>query len=230
MIVSIIGAGKVGNCLTRLFQQKSIDVELISGRDILGIQSARADLAIFALADRAYAEIIPKIKVSFKNAVHTSGSLPLELLKPIAENYGVFYPYNSISKPENYALNLCLEASNTLFLKSLEKTAKIISEKVFFMDSEERAKLHLAAVFAQNFTNYLYTVAEDLTPHKSLILELIQHHTELLKTTPAKLLQTGPAIRRDDNIIQAHLRRLENPDDRELYRLLTRNIQKKHEL
>jgi len=230
MTVSIIGTGKVGRCFTYLFEQKGVEVNLILGRDISSIQSARADLVIFALADRAYTEIIPNIKVSFKNAVHTSGSLPLELLKPIAENYGVFYPYNSISKPGDYALNLCLEASDALFLKSLEETAKMISEKVFLIDSEERAKLHLAAVFAQNFTNYLYTVAEDLTPHKSLILELIQHHIELLKTTPAKLLQTGPAVRRDDNIIQAHLQRLENPDDKELYLLLTRNIQKKHEL
>lgn len=230
MTIAIIGTGKVGRCLTSLFEQNDVEVELVSGRDIARIQFVRADLVIFALADRAYAEVIPNIKVSFKNAVHTSGSLPLELLKPIAENYGVFYPYNSISNPGNYALNLCLEASGALFLKFLEETAKMISEKVFFIDSEERAKLHLAAVFAQNFTNYLYTIAEDLTPHKPLVLELIQHHVELLKTTPAKLLQTGPAVRRDDNIIQAHIQRLENPDDKELYRLLTRNIQKKHEL
>jgi predicted short-subunit dehydrogenase-like oxidoreductase (DUF2520 family) len=89
--------------------------------------------------------------------------------------------------------------------------------------------LHLAAVFACNFPNYLYTIAQQLlAAHqmefdmlKPLILETAQKVQQQFPAT----VQTGPAVRNDQNTMNAHLQMLSNePMLQEIYTLLSQGI------
>ena len=91
-----------------------------------------------------------------------------------------------------------------------------------------RAKVHLAAVFACNFTNHLYTIAENILKEANLpfsdLLPLIDETTQKVHTLSPKEAQTGPAIRHDDKIITKHLSQLNNRE-KAIYQLLTESIQ-----
>ena len=103
-----------------------------------------------------------------------------------------------------------------------------ISRQVIEATSEQRRHLHLAAVFACNFTNHLYAIAADLLARQQLPFEALR---PLIRETAAKIetlspaeAQTGPAVRYDKNVMQKHIDLLDDPDEKEIYRLLSRHI------
>jgi predicted short-subunit dehydrogenase-like oxidoreductase (DUF2520 family) len=123
-----------------------------------------------------------------------------------------------------------LEATTQLTYKKLQQLAESLSPKVYQVDSATRKKLHLSAVFACNFTNHLLAVSNQLLQENGLEIGLLKHLVEetieKAFSMPPKEAQTGPAIRRDDNIIATHLEMLEGKGDlQEIYQLLTKNIQ-----
>jgi predicted short-subunit dehydrogenase-like oxidoreductase (DUF2520 family) len=107
-----------------------------------------------------------------------------------------------------------------------------VSGRVMTATSEQRKKAHVAAVFANNFTNALYTIAEDILEKNNLpgdlLLPLMEGHWNNLRQQPAAKLQTGPAVRNDQSTIQNHLQQLDTqPEQAEVYRLLTEFIYKR---
>ena len=108
-----------------------------------------------------------------------------------------------------------------------------MSEKVIKINTEQRKRLHIAAVFSCNFTNYLFSISEEiLTKGNSefnLLLPIIKQTVEKLNNNKPSAVQTGPAKRGDIKVIQNHLNSLKDKQTREIYRLISNAIMKNSE-
>lgn len=215
---------------------KKVDAKPVS--QLQDIDSS-ADLYIIAVSDDAIADIVKDFPFDDRLIVHTSGTTSIDVFKSYQKKYGVLYPLQTLSKgiPVDFStVPFCIEASDTETLKKLETFALTITKSVFRLTSEERRIAHLAAVIANNFTNHLYGIAfELLISHKiptEIILPLINETARKAGLDHPFYLQTGPAIRDDQNIIDQHLEDLsDKPEYQEIYRILSKSIkQKKSEL
>ena len=193
------------------------------------------DIILIAVPDAALQQVASELKVAPGSVVaHTSGSQPLAILNVVqGAQPAVFYPLQTFSKAKPVNLQLVpilIEAADESIAQALEALAQSISSKVQRVDSEARKHLHLAAVFACNFTNHLLGISQQLLQEANLPTELLH---PLVQETIAKAMQqhpyqaqTGPAIRHDDNVIQAHLQMLQqHPRFQDLYQKLTESIQ-----
>jgi predicted short-subunit dehydrogenase-like oxidoreductase (DUF2520 family) len=163
---------------------------------------------------------------------HTAGSYGLEVFPANLKRTGVFYPLQTFSKGRriNFRdLPFLLEVSGRNTGEILEKLAGSIEGKAYFVDKESRKKIHLAAVFVCNFTNYMLTIGKELSSQAGVSFELFE---PLIKETISKALengpdvsQTGPAVRKDKNTIEKHLELLSfSPDLQNLYNEVTQSI------
>ena len=194
-----------------------------------------ADLYIISVSDDAIelvASQLAEFGLKNKLVVHTSGATPSTILKKYFANYGVFYPLQSFSidRISNFeSIPICIDSSRKGNRILLKKIAEKISPKVFLINDKERARLHLAAVFVNNFTNHLYRIAYELLEEKQIPFELV---TPLLLETANKVIshapkdmQTGPAKRGDLITINRHLNQLkDHPDFAKIYFLLSQAI------
>jgi predicted short-subunit dehydrogenase-like oxidoreductase (DUF2520 family) len=193
-----------------------------------------ADLYIISLTDDATQEMAEKLKLADKPVVHTSGSLPMDLLRGTSDNYGVLYPLQTFSKNRKVSFReipVCVEANSPLMLQKLHQLAGEISGHVTEVDSERRKILHLAAVFACNFPNYMYylagKIAEEGGFEFNILRPLIEETASKVSKEPPADAQTGPAIRGDQAVIDMHMDGLKDkPALREIYRLISREIGK----
>ncbi|MBL7859082.1 MAG: DUF2520 domain-containing protein [Cyclobacteriaceae bacterium] len=165
--------------------------------------------------------------------VHTSGSQPLSVLGYAATpDLGVFYPLQTFSKGKKIDfrdLPIFIESENERTEKILMAMAKAISKNVFKITSHDRKALHVAAVFAANFTNHMLLLAQDIMKEnglsfdwlKPLIAEMIN---KSLAIGPENA-QTGPARRGDLEILDKHIEFLQH-DERvaEVYKLISQHI------
>ena len=194
--------------------------------------SDKGDLYFLALSDMALQELIGYIGGGQKFLVHTSGSIPLEILRNRSANYGVFYPVQTFTKTRAVDFSnipLCIEANNEKNEELLFELGRKLSDRVFRINSRQRLYLHLAAVFASNFTNHMYHISsvilekEELPP--DLLIPLITETASKVRTIHPSKGQTGPAVRNDQNVIKKHLDLLSfSPEMREIYTILSRNI------
>lgn len=195
-----------------------------------------ADFFFLTVSDDAIKGIIEEfIFPEDAVVVHCSGTASLDLLKPLKNRKGCFYPVQTFSGnvPLDFStIPIVIEAGDTETEKELTEIATSLTGKVFFLNSDRRKFLHLAAVFANNFTNHLIGIAgEILKEHdidpvilKSLVQETVRKATE---NDPFEI-QTGPAKRGDDATINKHLEILNrNPDLWEIYEVITNSIRKR---
>jgi len=241
--ISILGSGNVATHLISAFSKAdSIHINQIYSRDMKAIQHFKnianltddinslepVDLIIIAISDDAIPEFSKKI-TSKSLVVHTSGSVEMTSL---LGNYpkGVFYPLQTFSKSTEVdfsTIPICLEADNDNSLKLLTKVASLISNKIYFINSNQRKKIHLAAVFVNNFTNHLYDIGNSICTENDIPFEilypLIQETTNKIKNISPKQAQTGPARRNDQKTIENHLKQL-SPQRQEIYSTLTKSI------
>ncbi len=188
-----------------------------------------ADLYILAVSDEAISPLSERLKPTGGLVVHTSGSIPMHSLHCKAPR-GVVYPVQTFSKQKNINFGevpLCLETERTTDMVLLKKFALSLSSKVYELSSEQREKLHLAAVFANNFSNYMYKIAEDICCKYQISFETLK---PLIRETADKILvmspydaQTGPARRNDLRVIKKQRDLLES-DNKEIYALLSNAI------
>ncbi|WP_303917374.1 Rossmann-like and DUF2520 domain-containing protein [Draconibacterium sediminis] len=196
-----------------------------------------ADIYIVALKDSAVDQVLSQFLFGDKLLVHCSGSLPMKVLSQFAKNYGVFYPLQTFSKSRKVdfkSIPIFVEASSAENLSILEELANEVSESVTILNSEKRKSLHIAAVFACNFANHCYAMAAKYLETKELQFEilrqLIMETAQKVQELHPKDAQTGPAIRFDENIINAHLSELkEMPDLQELYNSISKSIFEHHQ-
>lgn len=248
--IVLIGAGNVAHHLAPALLNAGLNLCQIYSRSI---ESARelgkktgitytadlfavypdCDVYIFCVSDDVLPSLFKSLRINKKALVlHTSGSVPLSVFGSGFENYGVLYPLQTFSKKR--ALNfrevpLCVEASNEFSRKAVLSLAEKLSERVQEISSDKRKKLHLAAVFANNFTNHLYGMAGKMLEEEGLDFSLLRplifetaHKVMLLSPEEA---QTGPARRGDESILSMHKSLLKNDKKRlTLYTLLSDSI------
>lgn len=189
---------------------------------------------IVSLKDDALPKLLPRITAGKEEGVfaHTSGSLPLDIWQNYTEHGGVLYPLQTFSKQHEVdfkEIPFFVEAFLPEDEELLKGIASVLSEKVMAATSEQRRNLHIAAVFACNFTNHMYALAADLLESHGLpfevILPLIDETARKVHKMKPEEAQTGPAVRYDGNIINKHLAMLEDePSAQDIYRMLTQSI------
>lgn len=195
-----------------------------------------ADMIIIAVSDNAIENVSEGIGKFAGIVVHTAGSVTIDILKSTFDNCGVIYPLQTFSKGIPVKLlevPFFIESSSGENLKAIKRVAQALSAKVYEADSHQRMLLHVAAVFACNYSNFMYTISSELIKSSGLLQEVL--HPLIMETArkatsenPLKM-QTGPARRNDTTTIEKHLETLASlPEYAELYRLLARLISTKY--
>ena len=197
-------------------------------------QLKTADLIIVSVKDNAISEVLSQLKDSA--IVHTSGSIGMDVFNGNFSDCGVFYPLQTFNKEIDVNISeipFCIEGNSKKFEKQLIGIAKTLSNNVVSMNSEQRKLLHIAAVFACNFSNQMFSIADDLLAEKNLdfeiLLPLIKQTISKLDKNKPKDVQTGPAKRNDTSIIQEHINQIQNKEIKELYQKISSNILQTHE-
>ena len=229
--VTIIGKnGNVSWHLQNALSTLSISHTIISSKEALKRIELNSNLIIIAVADSAVEKVAKKIKSKNSILVHTSGSLDMNILKSYAENYGVIYPLQTLSKEKKIKFSdipLCIEGNSDETIKPLIKLSKKLSKKVYIISSNKRLKLHLAAVFCSNFTNHLIGIAKEILEKEDIssdiLYPLIRETIEKAKQNNPFYVQTGPAVREDYHIMQTHIEML-SKDEREVYEVISSKI------
>ena len=194
-----------------------------------------SDLYILAISDDAIEKVATKLVAILPEkscVVHTSGVTSSSIFEGRFQQYGVFYPLQSFSKSKaaNFEqIPICVDASNKILLAQLQELAQRISPKVYEINDEQRAHLHLAAVYANNFTNYLFHIAHQILENQNipfdLVKPLILETAQKVQENEPKWMQTGPAIRGDEVSMERHLKLLEKQTEwKEIYRSLSKRI------
>jgi predicted short-subunit dehydrogenase-like oxidoreductase (DUF2520 family) len=252
MNVSFIGAGNVAWHLAPAFDNSDFAVREVYNRNVkkaaalveklyqastkasLDFSTSASRIFIIATTDDAIGEIVSEIILP-KDAilVHTSGSQPLSLLSYAGTpNIGVFYPLQTFTKSRKTDLKevpVLIEAENSYTQKTLHALAKTITKKIHTVKSADRKALHVAAVFASNFTNHMLSISREILSDKNLDFELLK---PLIAETINNALalgpeqsQTGPARRGDLELLDNHLEFLSHDESvAEIYRLISQNI------
>lgn len=200
----------------------------------LDFSASTSTLFIIAVSDDALREVAQKIILPDEAiVVHTSGSQPLSILDDSgSQNMGVFYPLQTFSKTKKVdfkSVPIFIESEKPDIEKTLMKMAKAISGKVKRINSEERKALHIAAVFASNFSNHMLTIAKEITKQNDLDFDVLkpliaETLNKSLEIGPEKS-QTGPAVRGDFEILERHMEFLkENPELAEIYKVISQHI------
>ncbi len=191
-----------------------------------------ADLYIIAVNDSSIKEISEGLSNLNGIIVHTSGTIPITVFSDQINNHGVFYPLMTFSKYKkvNFTdIPICLEANSVRAIIALHKLANTISNNALEISSERRKMLHLAAVFACNFTNLNYSISDDILQKNQLSFHLLKPLIiEMTRNTflrkPAEN-QTGPAFREDIETLQTQNELLKSfPEYLEMYNLLSKLI------
>lgn len=249
--IVLIGAGNVAYHLGHRFHQQGLDVlqvfsrkktkanklaKQIKTKAITDLQQLdkNGDIYIIAVHDSAIALVAQQIKKLIPNklVVHTSGATPSTVLKPFFKNYGIFYPLQtfSISRKVDFDnIPICIDSSRKKNREQLTHLAKSISQKAYHINDQQRAILHVAAVFVNNFSNHLFHIGQNIVDQENISFDLLRPlilETALkVQDQDASKMQTGPAIRGDDTTINRHLDYLDkHPHYKELYQLLTSSI------
>ena len=246
--IVFIGAGKVATALAlalknkreivQVYSRTNASAKLLAGKIACGYTNnikklnTDAGLYIIAVKDDAIAKISAQLKLSSKTVVHTSGAVDMEVLKKTSANCGVLYPPYSFIKGRGLNKNVpfCIEASNAKVKNDLTDLVKDVAGKPYYMSSAQRAKLHLAAVFANNFTNHMFVIANNISEEANIPFEVLFHLIEdtvtNLKHQKPQLNQTGPARRGDKHTLKKHEKMLKNnPRYLALYKLIRKSIQ-----
>jgi predicted short-subunit dehydrogenase-like oxidoreductase (DUF2520 family) len=191
-----------------------------------------ASVYIIAVKDDAIPLLAQQLKLQDQLIVHTSGTVEMHVLKGCSKNYGVLYPLQTFSKdkPLDFKnIPLCIEANNKATMTSLEYFAKRISKNVQRINSEQRKILHVAAVFACNFTNHLYAIAASILADHQLSFDLLKpliiETADKIKSNDPVKMQTGPAVRKDVKTMDAHLKILSKDKKlKTIYKLMSDHI------
>lgn len=255
MDISFIGSGNVASHLTKaLSEHFNLKYILSSGiksaKELAGIINAMAtddyellkmasDIIIICVPDDQIIAVVKQLGRFPGNPVvaHVSGSKPAEVLIEASSDYGVIYPVQTFTKNVYVDLKkvpFFLNGNSKKALHFLDQIASRISPKIYVLNDEARMHLHLAAVMVNNFTNHLFYQTEKFLYKKQLVFE---HLEPLIEETIKKAInigpfnaQTGPARRKDLDVIDAHLHYLKNDEElNELYNTFSQLIIKTYE-
>jgi predicted short-subunit dehydrogenase-like oxidoreductase (DUF2520 family) len=251
--IVLIGSGNVATQLGRALKSAGLEIMQVYSRSPEAARALAAelncdathrldsllpgaDLYLVSVADDAISEVAVGFPFSEVLVAHTSGSTPMDVLDVAGNRSGVFYPLQTFSKNveiDMWQVPLCLEARHEEDLQLLEQLAGMLSHNVQRINSDDRRILHVAAVFACNFTNHMYTLAGDVLHSRGLSFDimgpLIRETTRKATVSPPLQVQTGPALRHDKKTIDAHNKALEAlPHLQKMYNFISQSIQNRH--
>ncbi len=257
MKIVIIGSGNVATQLGIALKAANHRILQVSGRSESAAKklakklscsftselkniSNQADVYIIAVTDNSIKDIASSLE-NFKPQtlnikpvfLHTSGSVSINIFGKKFENVGVFYPVQTFSAKHKVTFKyipVCLEANNPAAKKKITTLAKSITKKIHYINSDQRKKVHLAAVFANNFCNHLFAIAENILKKENISFDLLR---PLILETALKVqhdsplnMQTGPAKRGDTSVIEGHLKMLgKKKEFRKIYELMSESIE-----
>jgi predicted short-subunit dehydrogenase-like oxidoreductase (DUF2520 family) len=249
MKIVFLGAGNLATHLAPALQEKGAVINQVYSRSETSAktlaQLCRCDyttspdqiktdgeLYLIALRDDVVEKTLNKLEFIPSCIAHTSGSLGLHVFPEKFKHAGVFYPLQTFSRNSSVdfkSIPFCIESNSEQSLSLLMKTAGLISEKVIEITTEQRNQLHLAAVFANNFSNHLFSLSVKLLKEKNipsdLLNELILETSRKAVYTDPESAQSGPARRGDLSVIEKHLKMLDShPELKQLYRMFTDSI------
>jgi predicted short-subunit dehydrogenase-like oxidoreductase (DUF2520 family) len=248
MRIVMIGTGNVATVLGKKIVAAGHDIVQVWGRSEMAAASlaktlagtstthlkqldTNADLYIIAVSDGAIEQVVAGLPPGKKLVVHTAGSVSKEVLKPCTSNYGILYPLQSLRKEitEVPVIPFLVDGNTEDDTALLVDFARTLSNDVQVANDEKRLRWHVAAVVVSNFSNHLYALAENYCRQEQvdfrLLLPLINAVAgRLYRFSPAEV-QTGPAVRADEDTIQKHLQLLAGyPQLQEMYRLFSASI------
>jgi predicted short-subunit dehydrogenase-like oxidoreductase (DUF2520 family) len=253
--ISFAGAGRVAGALCSIMYSVSCNIELIvsesekngiSLADLCGASWSpelvfpdSTDIIIVSVPDNRLENVLHKIICRSETlVVHTAGSIGLDIFPEHIKKKGIFYPLQTFSTARNVdfeGLPFFLESSDDRSSKILKELAESIGGKVYYADTANRRKLHLAAVFVCNFTNHMLSLGKELALNAGFTFDVLK---PLIEETISKAIdigpensQTGPAVRHDQNTIEKHLKLLSfSAELQKIYRDLTKSIINYHKL
>lgn len=247
--ISIVGSGNVAWHLAQAFWAGGIRIINIiarsaqSGGELAHLVGAKPiklvsevtedpDMFLCCISDDALGEVAELLKNKKSIIAHTSGSVSIDIYKRTHQDYGVFYPLQTFTRNNEMqysGIPFLLEGSSPEIENLIATLANRISGRWEIVNSSKRRSVHIAAVFACNFSNHLARIAHEILKEEKMDFDILR---PLLKETSKKLQsldpensQTGPAFREDISIIESHLHELKNkPEEAEIYKLLTESI------
>ena len=251
MKIVLIGAGNVATHLGKALLDSGHEIMQVWSRtsysagllaEMLGTDAVTniddvalgADIYIVSVTDNALPGIVSRLCPRRTGSVflHTAGSVPMTCFEGFASSYGVLYPMQTFSKQKELdfkKIPVFVEASDEVVLKSIQTIAESVSDCVYQLNGEGRRCLHLAAVFACNFSNYCCAVAESLLRSQGIpfevMLPLVDEMASKLHHLSPVEAQTGPASRHDTGVMKMQMSML-SQDKRlaEMYRLMSEGI------
>lgn len=252
MNISILGSGNVATLLSKAFIKVGHTIDAVYSRNIEHAQTLaeaigcprainhtdllpKSDIYLFALKDDSLASVIQQLSQNIHARkgtwIHTAGSVPLSVF-PQSVQCGVLYPMMTLSKDKDIdfkTIPLFVEGNTPQSFKMLEDLANELSDTVYPLDSAKRKKLHLAAVFANNFTNHCCTLAYHLLEKNGIaptvLLPIIDETAQKLHHLSPTEAQTGPAKRWDEKVMNEQLHELADEAElQEIYRLMSQSI------
>ena len=250
MNVVFVGAGRLATQFAQALRDKGNTIETVYSRTLPSAQQLTAlvggeatadldalplyaDLYILAVKDSALPLLIPQLVRGREGRpmYHTSGSVPMSVFGQL-RHHGVIYPLQTFSKERRVdfaRVPFFIEANNALSLHVARLTAEQVSTDVREMSSDDRRRLHLAAVFACNFANHCYELGAEVLERAGIgfdaLLPLIEETAAKVQTMHPRQAQTGPAVRFDEGIISRHLTMLaDEPRLRAVYELMSKSI------
>lgn len=255
MKIILLGSGNVATHLGRALLRTEHKVVQVYSRTMANAQTLAselgcdatdrvhdvrddADVYLFSVKDDALPLLAREVKHKNGGAVyvHTAGSVRMDVFKDCAQRYGVLYPMQTFSKSRelNFREVPCfVEGNDEQVLSIINSLAQSLSDRVVEMSSEKRKSLHLAAVFACNFTNHCYRLAErvltDAGIDFSLYLPLIDLTARKVHDMSPRDAQTGPAIRYDESVINRHINMLDDDMMRQIYSIMSQSIHQDQE-
>lgn len=255
MRISIIGNGNLAQSIAQIFFKTSLQLVEMYAPNYSALSdfcktvdtqplkklsdlNTKIDILIIAITDSAIIQVIPEIPKGDFVLAHTSGSINIDVFETQKiNNYGVFYPLYSFLKTqaEDFSeIPIMLEYSNKKTLETLNLLANKLSNNVSLVNSQDRKKYHMAGILVNNFTNHLWAICQEMLDDNGLDFEnlkpiLMETADNAMESDQLYDLQTGPAKRNNQKIINSHIELLnDNKDLQELYQCMTRLITKKH--
>jgi predicted short-subunit dehydrogenase-like oxidoreductase (DUF2520 family) len=250
--IAIVGAGNVASFFAKKFAAAGFTIVSIHSKNLRHAESLASevqaiasntlstigfdfDYLFFAVSDDALKACVAEVPASNNFCwLHTSGAMSKEIFAEKTIRYGVFYPLQTFTKSvalSQSVFPVLIESSSEEIQQALEKLAAQMQLPFQYADSDQRKNIHLAAVFACNFSNHLFQIASEILAEQhlpfELLLPLIQETVAKLNHLSPSAAQTGPAIRNDQAVISAHIALLkEHPQWAMVYQLLSAEIQK----
>ena len=247
MNIILIGQGNVATNLHHAFALKGLRTRMVSSREGLDSLPA-ADVYIYAVRDEALLQVVQKIaEESQKPAnthlrtalhLHTSGTMPISVFGDALPHAGIMYFFQTFSKAkliDDFSqIPVFVEGKQIDDLSAIFTLVQTLTPRVYEASQHDRERLHVAGVFANNFTNHMYAIAADILKDTHIpfqvLLPLIDQTAEKIRHLSPHDAQTGPAKRHDEQVMNHHLSLLTTPEQKQLYTLISQMIMQNHQL